>query len=86
MAKKEETGMQNLIAVELCKRGCKVYREQSGLLYTPYGERIRVGVKGKSDLQGHRSQDGKAFYIETKTPIRRSYRRTKKIYRSSKKN
>ena len=67
MAHKEETGIQNKIMVELSKRKCKVFREQSGLLYTPYGERIRVGVVGKSDLQGHRFVDGKCFYIETKT-------------------
>ena len=65
--KKEETNIQNTIMIELCKKGCKVHREQSGLFYTPYGERIRVGVVGKSDLQGHRPIDGKCFYIETKT-------------------
>lgn len=65
--KKQETNIQNTIMVELSKKGCKVHREQSGLLYTPYGERIRIGVVGKSDLQGHRSSDGKCFYIETKT-------------------
>lgn len=73
MAQKDETRIQNLISVELCKKGCIVNREQSGLLYTPYGERIRVGKKGKSDLQGHRGIDGKCFYIETKTPIRQGY-------------
>ena len=29
---------------------------------------INIGVKGESDLRGHRP-DGKAFYIEAKTPI-----------------
>ena len=67
MAHKEETDIQNRIMVELCKKGCKVYREQSGLFYTPYGARIRVGFTGKADLQGHRSSDGKCFYIECKT-------------------
>ena len=52
--------------VELCKRGCKVHRTQSGLFYTAYGERIRIGKPGQSDLQGHRP-DGKCFYIECKT-------------------
>ena len=65
--KKEETNIQNTIMVELCKKGCKVHREQSGLFYTPYGERIRVGFTGKADLQGHRKKDGRCFYIECKT-------------------
>lgn len=67
MAKKEETGIQNKIMVELCNRGCKAFREQSGLFYTPYGGRTRVGFRGKADIQGHRNSDGRAFYIECKT-------------------
>lgn len=62
---KAETKVSDAIRLELCKRGCKVFRSQSGLLYTPYGERIRVGIVGESDLHGHRP-DGKAFYLETK--------------------
>ena len=70
MAKKqkESTEVSIPIMLELCKRGCKVHREQSGLFYTPNGTRIRVGVPGKSDLQGHRPSDGKCFYIESKEP------------------
>ena len=67
MAQKEETGIQDRIMVELCKKGCKVHREQSGLFYTPYGARIRIGFPGKADLQGHRPSDGRCFYIECKT-------------------
>ena len=67
MAQKEETGIQDQIMVELCKKGCKVHREQSGLFYTPYGARIRIGFPGKADLQGHRISDGRCFYIECKT-------------------
>lgn len=63
---KKETILQNQIIVELCKRGCKVHRTNSGLFYTPYGEKIRIGFPGQSDLQGHRSIDGKCFYIEVK--------------------
>ncbi len=63
---KKETMLQNKIIVELCKRGCKVHRTNSGLFYTPYGEKIRIGFPGQSDLQGHRSVDGKCFYIEVK--------------------
>lgn len=63
---KKETILQNKIIVELCKRGCKVHRTNSGLFYTPYGEKIRIGFPGQSDLQGHRCKDGKCFYIEVK--------------------
>src|SRR5690625_467205 len=63
---KKETILQNKIIVELCKRGCKVHRTNSGLFYTRYGEKIRIGFPGQSDLQGDRSVDGKCFYIEVK--------------------
>ena len=63
---KKETNIANEICVELCKRGCKVFRSQSGLFYTPNGDMIRIGVVGQSDYHGH-TADGKAFYLETKT-------------------
>lgn len=66
MKNKKETILQNKIIVELCKKGCKVHRTNSGLFYTPYGEKIRIGFPGQSDLQGHRNIDGKCFYIEVK--------------------
>lgn len=65
---KEETVLQNKIIVALCKKGCKVHRTNSGLFYTPNGDKIRIGFPGQSDLQGHRNKDGKCFYIEIKTP------------------
>lgn len=65
---KKETLISDKIRLELSKRGCKVFRSQVGLFYTQYGEMINIGVKGESDLRGHRP-DGKAFYIEAKTPI-----------------
>ena len=64
---KKETILQNKIIVALCEKGCKVHRTNSGLFYTSYGEKIRIGFPGQSDLQGHRPQDGKCFYIEVKT-------------------
>lgn len=62
---KKETKVSDNIRLELCKRGCKVFRSQLGLFYTQYGEMINIGIKGESDLHGHRP-DGKAFYLETK--------------------
>lgn len=64
---KAETKVSDAIRLELCKRGCKIFRSQVGLFYTQYGGMINVGVKGESDLHGHRP-DGKAIYLETKTP------------------
>lgn len=66
---KKETKVSDAIRLELCKLGCKVFRAQVGLFYTQYGQYINIGVVGESDLHGHRP-DGKAFYLETKTPIR----------------
>lgn len=82
MSQKEETGIQNTIMVELCKRGCKAFREQSGLFYTPYGGRTRVGFRGKADIQGHRSSDGRAFYIECKTLTGKSKEEQKKFIKA----
>lgn len=65
---KAETKVSDAIRLELSKRGCKIFRSQVGLFYTKYGELIHVGIKGESDLHGHRA-DGKAIYLETKTPI-----------------
>lgn len=65
---KAETKVSDLIRLELAKRGCKVFRSQVGLFYTMYGEKIHIGVKGESDLRGHRP-DGRAFYLECKTPV-----------------
>ena len=62
---KKETRVSDEIRLELAKRGCKVFRSQVGLFYTQYGELIHIGIKGESDLRGHRP-DGIAFYLETK--------------------
>lgn len=67
--KKGETSIQNSIRIALSQEGCIVFRANVGLFYTPDGRRVHIGEKGHSDLYGHRPKDGKAFYIETKTPI-----------------
>ena len=68
MAKKEETNLQDRIRLELCKHGCKVFRHNVGNFYTKYGQEIKIGTKGHSDVYGVRP-DGRAFFIEIKTPI-----------------
>lgn len=75
---KAETRVSDMIRLELSKRGCKVFRSQVGLFYTQYGDMINVGIKGESDLRGHRP-DGKAFYLECKTPIGKARPEQKKF-------
>lgn len=84
MAKKqEESNVSDAIRLELCKRGCKIFRSQVGLFYTKYGGKIHIGVVGESDLHGH-TPTGKAFYIESKTPIGSASKEQKKFISSMK--
>lgn len=78
---KKETLISDQIRLELSKRGCKVFRSQVGLFYTQYGELINIGVKGESDIRGHRP-DGRAFYIEAKTPIGKHGEEQKKFIKA----
>lgn len=80
---KAETKVSDAIRLELCKLGCKVFRSQVGLFYTQYGDLIHIGVKGESDLRGHRA-DGKAFYLECKTPIGKASEEQKKFIKAMK--
>ena len=68
MTHKEETDIQNKIRLALSEKSCKVFRCNVGNFYTKYGQEIKIGTKGHSDLYGVRP-DGKAFFIEVKTPI-----------------
>lgn len=70
---KNETSIQNEIRVALCEAGCVVHRCNTGTFYTRDGRAVKIGEKGHSDLYGHRP-DGKAFYLEVKTPIGRASR------------
>lgn len=78
----KETKVSDAVRLELCKRGCKVFRSQVGLFYTQYGEMINIGIKGESDLHGHRP-DGKAFYVETKTLTGTKRKEQEKFIRSN---
>lgn len=66
--RKEETALQNSIIAALCMNGCVARNHTVGNFYTQYGGRVAVGVPGESDIMGHRTSDGKAFYIEVKLP------------------
>lgn len=68
MAKKEETKIQDLVRLELSKRGCKIFRCNVGNFITKYGQEIKIGTPGHSDLYGVKP-GGIAFFIEMKTPI-----------------
>ena len=77
----KETNIGNEICIALSKRGCKIFRSQSGHFYTKYGAEIIIGVVGESDYHGHRP-DGQAFYIETKTKTGRASKEQKRFLRA----
>ena len=68
MSQKEETNIQNRIRLELCKKGCLIFRCNTGSFFTKYGQEIKIGQVGHSDLYGIRD-DGKAIFLEVKTKI-----------------
>ena len=70
MSKKQETKIQDRVRLELSKKGCKVFRCNVGNFYTKYGQEIKIGTPGHSDLYGVK-QGGKAFFLELKTPVRK---------------
>lgn len=67
MGQKEETIIQNKIRVALSKEGCLVFRCTVGNFYTKWGQEIKIGTVGHSDLYGVKP-GGKAFFLEVKTP------------------
>lgn len=85
MAKKEETKIQDAVRLALSKEGCKVFRCNVGNFYTKWGQEIKIGTPGHSDLYGVKP-GGTAFFLELKTPIRKSFRYSKKLYPSNAKN
>lgn len=85
MAKKEETNIQDHIRLELSKKGCKVFRCNVGNFYTKYGQEIKIGVTGHSDLYGVRP-GGRAFFLEVKTPIGKARKEQKSFIAAMQKN
>lgn len=59
--------MNNIIH-DLNVRGHIARRHNVGQYYTPDGQKISIGTKGEADIFGHRSPDGRAFYLEVKVP------------------
>ena len=68
MGVKEETNIQSNIRIALSQKGCKVFRCTVGNFYTKWGQEVKIGTKGHSDLYGIKP-GGKAFFVEVKTPI-----------------
>ena len=67
-----EGDIQRLIMVELSARGHMVFRANVGRFFTADGRRVSTGLPpGFSDLFGYRASDGRAFFIEVKTPTGR---------------
>jgi hypothetical protein len=61
----EETKIQNEIMLELSKYGIPI-RQQSGIFFTEYGTRIKIGINGMSDILFIKS-DGTPYWLEVKT-------------------
>ena len=78
MPKKQETKIQDRVRLELSKKGCKVFRCNVGNFYTKYGQEIKIGTPGHSDLYGVKP-GGIAFFKEMKTPIGKASDQQKKF-------
>lgn len=75
----EEHKIQNEIRIALADR-CMLFRINVGKAYTKDGRYFDTGVpKGFSDLFGFRKSDGKAIFIEVKTPTGRPTDQQKKF-------
>jgi len=75
----EEHKIQNEIRIALADR-CMLFRINVGKAYTKDGRYFDTGVpKGFSDLFGFRKSDGKAVFIEVKTPTGRPTDQQKKF-------
>jgi len=78
--KKQETKIQDVVRLELSKKGCKVFRCNVGNFLTKYGQEIKIGTPGHSDLYGVKP-GGIAFFIEMKTPIGKASTKQKNFIR-----
>ena len=82
----EEHRIQNEIRLALADT-CVMFRINVGKGYTPDGRYFDTGVpKGFSDLFGVRKADGKAVFIEVKTPKGRPTDQQKNFLETMRKN
>ena len=61
----EETKIQSEIMLELSKYGIPI-RQQSGIFYTKYGAKIKIGSNGMSDILFIKN-NGTPYWLEVKT-------------------
>lgn len=81
----EEHKIQNEIRLALADT-CVMFRVNVGTSYTQDGRYFTTGVpKGFSDLFGFRKSDGKAVFIEVKTPKGRPSAEQKKFLETMRK-
>jgi len=81
----EEHKIQNEIRIALADT-CVMFRVNVGTGYTQDGRYFTTGVpKGFSDLFGFRKSDGKAVFIEVKTPKGRPSAEQKKFLETMRK-
>ena len=81
---KDETIIQRDVMLALSQNNCMVFRANVGKFLTMDGRYIKIGIKGHSDLYGHTIPEGKAFYIETKTPEGKASAEQKKFIQAMK--
>ena len=82
----EEHRIQNEIRLALADT-CVIFRINVGKGYTPDGRYFDTGVpKGFSDLFGVRISDGRAVFIEVKTPQGRPTDQQKNFLETMRKN
>ena len=82
----EEHRIQNEIRLALANT-CVIFRINVGKGYTPDGRYFDTGVpKGFSDLFGVRISDGRAVFIEVKTPRGRPTDQQKNFLETMRKN
>lgn len=81
----EEHAIQNEIRLAL-NDTCKIFRANVGAGYTFDGRYFDTGLpKGFSDLFGVRKSDGKAVFIETKSPKGKASKEQKNFLEQMKK-
>lgn len=73
----KETLIMRQIEVALCKAGCFVLRQNSGVYYSKDGQAVRIGFPGLSDLLAVNPK-GEAVFLEVK-PNHKAYRRPEQI-------
>ena len=73
----KETRIMHEIEIALCKAGCYVLRQNSGIFYTRTGQAVRIGFPGLSDLLAVNPK-GEVAFLEVK-PDHKAHKRPEQI-------